>query len=227
MRIVSWNCNMAFRNKADYILSLHPDIVIIPECEHPDNLKWKPGTKIPDAVCWEGSNKNKGLGVFSYSNYTLEVMPVHNRDLKTIVPIRVRKKRREFILFAVWANNTNDIKFQYIGQVWKALQCYNELLKSTGTIWMGDFNSNTIWDKPKREYNHTALVGLLETKNIFSVYHKYSNKKQGDEEHSTFYLYRHPDKPYHIDYCFASADFISGMSHVEVGAYEQWKQWSD
>jgi exodeoxyribonuclease III len=29
---------MAFRKKADFILTYKPDILIVPECEHPDKL---------------------------------------------------------------------------------------------------------------------------------------------------------------------------------------------
>jgi hypothetical protein len=38
MKIITWNCNMAFRKKADLILAHKPDILIVPECEHPDKL---------------------------------------------------------------------------------------------------------------------------------------------------------------------------------------------
>lgn len=38
MRIITWNCNMAFRKKADFVLTYKPDILIVPECEYPENL---------------------------------------------------------------------------------------------------------------------------------------------------------------------------------------------
>ncbi|MFT7585290.1 MAG: hypothetical protein ACI9EW_001714, partial [Cellvibrionaceae bacterium] len=36
MKIVAWNCNMAFRRKLDPLLSLQPDIAVISECAQPD-----------------------------------------------------------------------------------------------------------------------------------------------------------------------------------------------
>lgn len=38
MKIITWNCNMTFRKKAEYILSHKPDIIIVPECEQPEKI---------------------------------------------------------------------------------------------------------------------------------------------------------------------------------------------
>ena len=45
--------------------------------------------------------------------------------------------------------------------------------------------------------------------------------------HPTLYMYRKKDKPYHIDYCFVSADLAEKLESVEIGAYDQWVQYSD
>jgi endonuclease/exonuclease/phosphatase family metal-dependent hydrolase len=95
------------------------------------------------------------------------------------------------------------------------------------TMLAGDFNSNTIWDKKRRLNNHSHVVSRLEEKGIFSCYHFHHQQVQGKEQHPTLYMYRHKDKPYHIDYCFASADMISRISDVEIGEYDYWKHYSD
>ena len=76
-------------------------------------------------------------------------------------------------------------------------------------------------------YNHTTVVELLAENGIESTYHTYFKHKHGDEKHPTFFLYRHEDKPYHLDYCFASADMIKKLIKVEVGHYNHWKSVSD
>jgi len=218
---------MAFRKKAGFILAHKPDILIVPECEHPDKLQFEPGLKKPTDTLWFGINQNKGLGIFSYSRYRFKLLDTHNPALRMIVPIAVTGGRHHFTLYAVWANNPTDPDGQYVEQVWKALHHYDNHLMNTGTMLAGDFNSNTIWDRKRRPGNHSNVVKRLEEKGIYSSYHLYHKQVQGAEQHPTLYMYRHRDKPYHIDYCFVSADWAKRLTSVEIGEYEYWKQYSD
>jgi len=218
---------MAFRKKADHILLLKPDILIVPECEHPDKLKFPNGTRIPNDVFWFGENRNKGLGVFSYCDYKIKLLDNHNPEFKTILPLSLKNGKLDFTLFAIWANNPKDRDGHYVTQVWKALQHYENLLKDSRTVLAGDFNSNTIWDRPRREGNHSTVVNMLEHRNIHSVYHTFFNETQGKEIHPTLFMYRNQNKTYHIDYCFASTDFVKSISDVHVGSYENWSALSD
>ena len=227
MKIITWNCNMGFRKKAGVILAHQPDILVIPECENLDKVTFAEGLPLPTDSLWHGKNPHKGLGVFAYNGYKLQLLECHNPNFKTILPIAVTGGETDFILFAIWANNPEDKDGPYVTQIWKALKHYDHLLSDTKTILIGDFNSNTIWDKPRREGNHSDLVAKLATNDIHSTYHTYYNQTQGQEAHPNFYLYRHQDKPYHLDYCFASQDFIKTLKEVTVGTYEDWTRYSD
>lgn len=218
---------MAFRNKANFILQYQPDILVIPECEHPNKLKFSKTTTLPTDIFWYGKNLNKGLGVFSYSKYKFKLLEIHNPEFKNILPLSVTGGPFDFTLFAIWANNPDDKDGQYVTQVWKAIHYYDSLLLGKKTLLVGDFNSNTIWDKPRREGNHTTVVQKLKEKKIYSTYHKFHKQVQGKEEHPTLFMYRHKDKPYHIDYCFASKYFIDKLENVEVGDYNDWTKYSD
>jgi len=227
MKIITWNRNMAFRRKANLLLAHKPDIIIIPECEHPDKLKFDNGVPTPNDIFWFGNNQNKGLGVLSYSNYKFQLDETHNSDYRIVLPLRATNKKFSFTLFAIWANNPQDKGFEYVGQIWKALNFYDGLLKNKRTMLIGDFNSNTILDKPRREGNHSTVVEFLMKKGIHSTYHKFFNQAQGKEKHNTLFMYRHKDKSYHIDYCFASNDFINKLSNVEIGRHTKWCKHSD
>ena len=67
MRLVAWNCAMAFHRKADALLALEPDVAVIGECANADHLAAKaPGLPSP---IWMGNNQHKGLGVFTFNGY--------------------------------------------------------------------------------------------------------------------------------------------------------------
>ena len=204
-----------------------PDILIIPECEHPDKLKFVGNVPSPTDIYWIGENKNKGLGVFSFSDYRFELLDNYNSELKNILPLKVCNSNHHFSLFAIWANNPNDNDGTYITQVWKAIHHYDNLMTDKGTILIGDFNSNTIWDRPSREGNHSTVVDRLKMKNILSTYHYFYKQEQGVEDKPTLFMYRHEDKNYHIDYCFASIDYINRLKSVEIGDYKDWRDLSD
>jgi endonuclease/exonuclease/phosphatase family metal-dependent hydrolase len=71
------------------------------------------------------------------------------------------------------------------------------------------------------------VVNRLADNNIHSIYHRHFGIKQGEEKHPTFFLQRNPDKPYHIDYCFASINFLDKVQNVGIGTYENWSSLSD
>lgn len=218
---------MAFRKKAIHILAHKPDILVVPECECPDNLKFSNDIPKPTDMLWFGENRHKGLGIFSYSGFRFKLIRNHNPNLKMIIPVAVTGNGKKFSLFAIWANNPADPDGQYVEQVWKAIHHYNRQLSRENTILIGDFNSNTIWDRKYRVGNHSHVVDRLKRKGISSSYHIHYGQEHGKEEQPTYYLYRHKDKPYHLDYCFVSADLASKIQSVEIGDYNSWIKYSD
>lgn len=92
---------------------------------------------------------------------------------------------------------------------------------------MGDFNSNKQWDgKPGRgqRRNHSSVVKMLADAGLCSAYHHRQNEEQGEESTPTFFLHRHADKPYHIDYAFVAPEHIRDC-YVEISAH--WLALSD
>lgn len=227
MKIITWNCNMAYRKKAASILAYAPDLVVVPECEHPSKLLFSDDVPKPTDILWFGENLNKGLGIFSYGNFHLKKLRIHDPSIKLVIPVSVTGGGFDFTLFAIWANNPQDPEGTYVEQIWKAIHQYKKRIKRTRTVLAGDFNSNAIFDKKYRVGNHSHVVENLAKKGIHSVYHLHHGQEHGKEAHPTWYLYRHADKPYHLDYCFASKDLSDKIVSVEIGAHDQWAQYSD
>jgi exodeoxyribonuclease-3 len=227
MRLISWNCQGAFRKKAGFILAQRPDILVVQECECIEKLLFQSPAQKPTDSYWYGSNLHKGVGIFSYSAFKFELLPVFNPAFRYILPLRVTGNGQTFILLAIWAmDDKENRKASYVGQIWRAIHFYAELLNET-TVLVGDFNSNTIWDRKDREGNHTDLVLRLAEKNIHSVYHTHLRQEQGKEAHPTFFLQRNKKKPYHLDYCFTSKDWCDKLQQVSVGNFRRWIKHSD
>jgi exodeoxyribonuclease-3 len=227
MKLITWNCQGAFRKKADIILTHQPDILIVQECEHPDKLIFGSTTQRPTDLYWHGDNLHKGIGIYSYSDYKFELLKIFNPEFRYILPFRVTGHGQSFTLLAIWAMNNKEIpEARYIGQIWLAINHYTDLLGDS-IILIGDFNSNKIWDYKDRVGNHTSVVNKLADKNIYSTYHRHLNFEQGKEKHPTFFLHRNIKKPYHIDYCFASANIYDKLRSVEVGTCDNWIAHSD
>lgn len=217
---------MAFRNKLDVILAYKPDILIIPECEKLERISFGMYENQPTDSIWYGELPTKGIGVFTFNGYKIELLDVHNTEFKYILPLSIYNDHTTLTVFAVWAQKTRN-QYNYTEHVWHALNYYGNLLDADNVVLAGDFNSNTIWDKPSQTINHLAIVEFLKGKNIHSTYHHFHKQIQGQEMHNTFYMYKKKAQPYHLDYCFASKGLIEKIIDVEVGDYESWGKLSD
>ena len=198
------------------------DVYVVQECEDPDQVK----DAAYQAWCanhlWTGTSKHKGLGVFSSSELTLQAVPMDLSPLELFLPCVVDG---DWPLLATWTKQTNSPNFQYIGQLWKFLQRHRDFLRHPGAMLVGDLNSNVIWDKRARWWNHSDVVRELEDLGLQSCYHRHFSERQGQELQPTFYLHGKPEKPYHIDYGFAGPQWA--VQHVEVGAVADWLEESD
>jgi exonuclease III len=217
MKIITWNCQKKYAKNKDIIREQKPDIAIIPECEI---TKEKDGE-----IIWKNDNPMEaGIGIFSYSNYKIKVHPSYNPKFRYVVPIEVTGPNN-FLLIAVWTKKKEGEPDRvYVEQFWQALLYYNNLL-SRPLIIAGDFNW-WINEETKSDDLFDMSIALLKEKGIESVYHyKHQNGKFGGEKNKTFF--RKNGKKYHIDYCFASSDFLSKLNDVKVGKYSKWKKYSD
>lgn len=219
---------MAFRRKNVRVLKYKPDIMIIPECENENKLKFDDLIPRPNDFIWYGENDNKGIGIFSYSGYKFNLLERHNPKYRFILPIEITGKNT-FYIIAVWAMNErkNNYEQRYIGQVWSGLNYYIDLLEKDILI-VGDFNWNKIWDNEKwLTGNLSQIVEFLSNYNISSVYHTINNESFGKETQPTFYLQRKIEKPYHIDYCFIKNRMIRSGIDINIGEYDSWINFSD
>lgn len=226
MKIVTWNCNGALRNKFQHLSELNADIHIIQECENPEQTKHKQYLSWSRNHLWTGSNKNKGIGIFAAEHIRIELLDWSNvykgHTVKHFLPCSINNN---FQILGVWTHQNNSPNFGYIGQLWKYLQVNKQNLQKI--IIAGDFNSNSIWDEWDRWWNHSDVVRDLKELGIMSLYHKHFKEEQGKESKPTFFLHRRLEKPFHIDYIFGSSEFSNALTKMNIGDPEHWLKISD
>ena len=226
MKIITWNCQMAFRKKCKEVLVHKPDLLVIPECENEEKLQFGKLTPLPNDFYWYGDNPHKGIGIFSYTDYKFQLSPLFNPAFRYVIPLKITGKK-ELTLIAIWAMpNKENRKQRYIGQVWSALQYYKDLLDEH-TMIIGDFNGNQIWDKQIYTGNFSKTLQFLEEQDFKSLYHLAEQESYGKETQPTFYLYRNKEKPYHLDYCVLHQNLIQYGFNIEVGKFDKWIKFSD
>lgn len=215
MRIISWNCNGAFRKKFKYIKILDADIYIIQECENPQKAGDIEYKKFANNYLWVGY-KNKGLGIFAKENITLTDNHWGTFGLEWFISCTVNGN---LTLLGIWGSGN------YIEDIYVYLQIHKEKLKNKGNVLLGgDFNSNSCWDKKHKRRTHSAVVKQLSDMGLNSCYHNIVNEVQGQESQPTFYLYRNKEKSYHIDYFFYNRDKLRTF---EIGTFDDWISLSD
>lgn len=230
MKVITWNCNGAFRRKFHLIEKLGADILVIQECEDPsidpgvdkERVAYKEWAQ---NYLWIGKNQNKGLGIFARSQHiNLKKLEWRDDGLQLFLPCRINTK---FNLIAVWTKQANSPNFRYIGQFWKYLQLHKKAVGRDPVIICGDFNSNAIWDEWDRWWNHSDVVRELGEIDIHSMYHELMKEDQGKESSPTLYLHKRLERPYHIDYAFISKRLLSAASSIEIGKHGSWLVHSD
>jgi exonuclease III len=231
MKILTWNCNGAFRKKFSLLNQFNADILIIQECEDPQTSKDKSYQEWAKNYLWIGENKNKGLGIFAKENIALKRLDwdcsitygsYEATTLKYFISCTVND---DFTLLGAWCHGADSPTFGYIGQLWQYLQKHKT--KLTKTIIAGDFNSNGIWDRNDRWWNHSDVVRELKELKIESTYHYFYKDEPGKESRPTFFLQRNNGKMYHIDYVFASEEYLKSLKGIEIGKIEDWIKTSD
>ena len=112
MRLVTWNCNGAFRRKVGPIDALDADVLVIQECEDPsqstpDYRSWA------GDYAWIGYGKNNGIGIFPRKGQSIEQLAWPSNLWELFLPVRIDDS---FTVLGVWTQHAAPSRFAYIGQ---------------------------------------------------------------------------------------------------------------
>lgn len=221
--IVVWNVAKKSQNKIHRLPSLGADVAVVPECARDDEMI-ENGTMV-----WVGNPESQscGLAVISYNGHTVRL--AEDPDPRAVWTAAVKiAGPNSFRLLAVWADTSRtrcqerEDSIDPIGPLRLALRHHERFLRRGPTLVAGDFNHNTVWDKPLRSWNHSYGVADLASLGLVSAYHSARGCDHGDEPEPTFYTSKQRTKPHHLDFCFVPSTAV--IESVEVGRWEEWCQ---
>jgi hypothetical protein len=218
MRLATWNCCRGpYEKKASLLETLAADVAVIQECARPRAES--------ESVLWFGDNPRQGLAVVARGDYRLKRVKRARGVPKYVLPVEVHGPR-SFLLFAVWTKTGQE--HCYVEAAVRAVYLYRKLIASGPTVFMGDVNSNVIWDhQHAADRSHTALVRQLDKLGLVSAYHAFFDELHGKETWPTYYFQWKEAKPFHLDYCFIPKAWVPALRKVWVEPYETWKTHSD
>jgi exonuclease III len=171
MKLVTWNCNGAFRRKYHELAQLQADIYVVQECENPEERSGE-YKEWANNYLWIGAGMTRGLGIFASRSIEIRRLDWLDNGLQLFLPVRVNNS---FNLVGIWTKHANSPTFRYVGQLWKYLQLHKDKMASNRTVICGDLNSNKIWDVWDRWWNHSDVIAELNAINILSLYHASSH----------------------------------------------------
>lgn len=230
MKIISWNCNGAFRCKFDKLLPFEADIWVVQESESPEYLQDK-GIKIPAYThWWHGDRGCKGLSIFTFNGYKAEKAAFFSPEFKYALPVVITPPEgtgQKFLLVGVWASVVKENHdWDYIGQMCEFMERYRANFDDN-SILIGDLNSNMLWNSYyQKAHNYSRFLELMAENGLVSVYHQLEKCAQGQEKIPTSYYHRDPKRGFHIDYAFMSPKRIEELGKFEI-AGKKWLEWSD
>lgn len=208
MRVVTWNCNGAFRDKYDRVASFDDDygddILVIQESEAPELLPETLLDRYPNIV-WVAHNRIKGLLVLASERYRIEIAPEYDETYRFVVPVAVSGEI-EFTLIAIWSQKADELT--YSDYVLEGLKRYERLIDED-TLVLGDFNSTP---RVKSSGDTAGLVAWLAEHGLVSAYHHMMDEVFGQETLATYAHRRDLSERFHIDYVFASEKALNGSA---------------
>jgi exodeoxyribonuclease III len=225
VKLITWNCQGAFRKKFPLIAEIKPDLAVIQECEHPERIPWKKGQP-PTTALWFGEKPSKGLGIFSWTGLTIEAVEDYDHTIRYCIPLRITAPY-QFNLIAVWAMDHKMSSHSYSGQVYQAIGAYRDFILAADTVFMGDYNSSAATTPKSRLGNHPTLAMNLHDLWLVSAYHQFYFERQGQEKRWTYFQGRKINRRSHIDYAYIPSRWTRRLSNVQVGEPGQWLEHSD
>ena len=207
MKIVSWNCGMAFYANKKYkkIRELDADIYVILEVNRPKVVDEDYKKFMKNSIYLERiydnddvNGRKKGIAIIAKDSIKIENNNWNLKSCNDFLSVRVNDS---FDLIGVWTDEP------YLPRTLKYLRTFKyKFISSNNIVMCDDFNIDVGNDSNEKDKD--MFVRILRNYGYESIYHHFKKEKIGEESIDTFHRY---DGDFHIDYLFAKPELITSF----------------
>lgn len=222
MRVMTWNCAGGFHRKAPPLLAQSPDIAVIQEVLEKDT----DALGLEYDAYWIGRPGSKGLLIAAKPQYALSITATTKAPY--LAEFAASTGCDTLFGTAVWS--VPEGARNYLKTVCDGLDELGQRPPTDGIqLMLGDFNASPVFDAKNTKINQFShLQDRMKPRRLESLWHYHSRESLGQETTATFFLYRHQNKPYHLDYIFGCEAARTALTAIEIGKHADWcAEWSD
>jgi endonuclease/exonuclease/phosphatase family metal-dependent hydrolase len=213
---VTWNCADHFERKAEKLLSLRPDIVVVSEVR-----KEHAGSMGDEYVSlWFGEEGQRGILIAAKNPIT--VIPRHQSGDAYCVLVDVEFASETLNLVGIWSVRKQK---SYVRTVCDGLSgILPRLNPHNQTIVGGDFNASSVFDKGgSASESFSQIDNILTSAGLQSLWHAQESEQFGEETQPTYFHQWNRDRPFHIDYVYVSDGMRARLEGLEIGTFDKWR----
>lgn len=205
-----------------HVAALRPDVLVAQEVEPLDSVLLFAGEQptFRDRI-GDPAFPKRAVGVFSYTGTKLVPVDVASPSY-AFRRYEAEWKGVAFQVVGVWTSATKVRETSY-RQAHEGLVQHADWIRQRPTVVLGDFNDNSSF----KSGSWLAFLDLATPLGLVSAYHHHSGEEFGAESKATHFHHGKQTKPFHLDYCFVPTDWAKLIRSVEVGRYEDWRDFSD
>ena len=214
LKVVSWNCADSFPKKASRLSDLAAHIAIVPE------VRAKHAQALGDSfdTIWEGEDDNRGLLVAVRKPWRLEV--VARATARHGLLLRATQGAQVISILGIWAMPRNG---SYVRAVIDGLDELLPRIDTDDVIVAGDFNASPTLDRMgSTEPKFDQITDRLHRQGLESLWHARTGQRFGSEDTATLYHLWKRERPFHIDFIFASRALADRLTTMTIGSFDDW-----
>ena len=193
LTVATWNCADGFAKKRGYLAELDADILCIQEIRQAAFDEEAPNWRFAQ---FTPSQSARGLALFSRIPLAPFAMRYRRTDRAYLA-----LQSDDFAILGAWVKPAEN----YVTPSQRVFRQFLRKLDKPAII-LGDLNQNAVFDANRRIGLFADTQRMLTRAGLRSLYHQHSGYAFGSEA-PTHWLTFNAERPYHLDYIWASDAF--------------------